>query len=361
MALQHILIPVLYWYFSVGRNIDDDLVIFADAHSDSLPYSMQQMHQAMSARGYHVEKHICNFNKIGFVAKLRAIIYFTKSYARAKYVFICSYYLPVSSCKKRTETTVVQLWHASGTWKKIGYDSPEDIPRFSLGSQARNYDLVTVSAPALIPYYTSAFRLEKDAAVATGISRTDTFFNPSYADECMSLWLDTYPQMANKKVALWVPTFRGRAQHPYTAGVEDIELLDLGDDWVLVCKLHTNAKEGVKLFQPDIPTEKILSVADVVVTDFSTILFEAALLEKPVILFQPQKKTYEKGRGLYFPASRIPAPLVTDGSDLKGAVLKAQVSYNQDGWKQFTKEYMSACDGRSTERIIEYITSRRVS
>ena len=64
-----------------------------------------------------------------------------KEYAAAGYVYICSYFLPVSSCKKRKETKVIQLWHSGGLLKKMGYDTKDDIPRDYKGDVTANYDL----------------------------------------------------------------------------------------------------------------------------------------------------------------------------------------------------------------------------
>ena len=65
---------------------------------------------------------------------------FMQVYAQAEYVFINSYFLPVSSCRKRKETTVVQLWHSGGLMKKMGYDTTEDIPKYYKGNPTANYD-----------------------------------------------------------------------------------------------------------------------------------------------------------------------------------------------------------------------------
>ena len=78
---------------------------------------------------------------------------FMKGYAAAGYVYICSYFLPVSSCKKREETKVIQLWHSGGLLKKMGYDTGDDIPKYYKGNVTRNYDLVTVSSEVCIPVW----------------------------------------------------------------------------------------------------------------------------------------------------------------------------------------------------------------
>ena len=355
MVLQHVAMPVLYRYFCMRYKIDDNLIVFADAHSNKLPYSMQYVYRELSHMGYRTEKHLADFSTTGTVEKVKAITHFARSYAQARCVIICSYYLPVSSARKRKGTTVVQLWHASGTWKKIGYDSPEDIPHLSVGNQTKNYDLVTVSSPALIPYYRSAFRLPEGAAVATGISRTDIFFEPSYIADCKALWLEKYPHLADKKIALWAPTFRGKAPHRYTAGIDSMMELNLPDDWILASKIHVSAPDSTDMFQPDIPAEKLLPIVDVVITDFSTIIFEAALLKKPVILFQPEKESYEQNRGVYFPTSEVPVPLTGDNSTLAQAIIKAEQDYDRAKWIEFSAKYMSACDGYATERIIKRI------
>ena len=114
--LQHLLLPFVYWLFSYQK-VNDNFVILADSKSDGVPFSLKAMYKELERRNYTILVWCHNYNKMNVFQKLVKSILFMKHYAEAKCVFICDYYLPVSSCNKKKETKVVQLWHASGLQK----------------------------------------------------------------------------------------------------------------------------------------------------------------------------------------------------------------------------------------------------
>ena len=99
-------------------------------------------------------------------------------------MFICDNFLPVSSCEKRAETTVVQLWHSGGLLKKSGYDQPYSVPKYYKGNVFANYDLLTVSAQPCVSVFTSMMRQSEGVVQATGVSRTDMYYNSKFLQNC---------------------------------------------------------------------------------------------------------------------------------------------------------------------------------
>lgn len=338
--------------------IDEKLVLFADAHNDKLPLNMEQMYAEMTNKGYHIVQCISNFGKQGFLTSTKRMVSFMKLYAKAKYVFICDYYLPVSSCDKRPETKVIQLWHAGGMLKKFGYDSADDIPPMYRGSVIRNYDLVTVSAPKCVPAFASAMGLPHSKVEPLGISRTDSFFDEQFRTECREDFFRQYPQLKGKRLILWAPTFRGNAGNPEILGMEAIQALQkqLGDDWFVLIKLHPHAEDKLHFSNCDIPTHRLLTVVDLLITDFSSIIFDYALLEKPAVMFAPDYDDYVRGRGFYMDfKTDIPYPLVTRDSDLYEAVLHTANTPSDERIAAFRQTFMGSCDGNATQRILERI------
>ena len=352
--------PMLYKkYCKKTEQVDPGLVLFADAHSDGLPDSMQLMRDEVLRAGYRVEEHCLDFGKATLVQTAKAIIRFLKSYAGAGTVFLCSYYLPASSVEKRGETRLIQLWHAAGVLKKFGFDAEEDIPADFEGNPTAGYDLVTVSSPVCVPFYEQALRLGEGVCQALGVSRTDRWYEPGFLPQCREKLLETHPGVEGKRLALWAPTFRGNAAVGETAGLGQMAQLDLGEDWMLLTKLHPNARETGGLFQPRLATEELFASAEVLITDYSTVLFEFALLGKPIVLFLPDGEAYQQGRGLYIPLEDIPAQVVTDIADLPEAVHRAAERFDAIRNQIFVEKYMSACDGEATQRILDAVFGER--
>jgi len=253
---------------------------------------------------------------------------FMTIYAKASVVVICDNFLPVASCRKKKETLVVQLWHACGCFKKFGYDAKDDIPEGYKGDVFRNMDLVTVSAEAAVGLFCSAMHKlpapskadlqgsiaygirtrshtydhldQTDSSILTeqfrqrgevstgyvsalGVSRTDLYFPQKWRDMCVGNFRMKYPGSEGRKVILWAPTFRGNAGVPELMDL-DVERLqqELGDDYLVLTRVHPHMKEAQKAQSHNcpIPTELLYPVVDVLIADYSSLIYEYLLVSR---------------------------------------------------------------------------------
>ncbi len=360
MLMQHIYMPFIYrCYVHKTKHVRQGLVIFADSHTKQgcIPFSMQRMYEQLSGMpDCQIELCIADFGQMGYVGMLAWIKDFMRLYAAAQYVFICDNFLPASSCKKRKETTLVQLWHSGGILKKSGYDTKEDIPSIYKGSVYKNYDMVTVSAPALIPIFTNAMRLREGVVKATGISRSDFYFDKEWNEANRSTFYEMYPEAKGKKVILWAPTFRGNAGMPALCGMEDIKsaIDETKDSYFWVIKLHPHLEgHGIHSNCP-LPSEQLLYVADLMITDYSSILFDYMAYEKPFVLFAPDFAEYERTRGFYLPyETSYPTTVALDKKGLLLAISDELAHRSKEDIRQCYAYHMAGCDGHATERILD--------
>lgn len=351
---QYVFLPVLYFLFCVQK-VDKDLVLFADAHHDELPDAMKEIYRAVADKNKTIHLHCLDYGKAYMLQVLGAMVRFTREYSKASVVFICDYYLPANSCRKRPQTQLIELWHACGILKKFGYDAEDDIPSFYKGKPLKNVTMTTVSAPCCIPIYANAMGLDEKNIIPTGISRTDRYFTDVFNERCRNQFYQQYPQAMGKKILIWAPTFRGNAGMPSVEGVEDILTLEeqLGEDWFVIRKFHPHMEEKVEKSNCSILTEELLPVCDVLITDYSTIMYDYMFYGKPLILFVPDLDTYVKRRGFYLDYKEIPAPVIRDSAKLTEAVLHACV--NRQEYDAFIHKYLIACDGHATERIMNLV------
>lgn len=353
-ALQKTLLPLSY-NWAKQKRINERLVILADSNTDSTPESMELVKDELKRRGYEVLEMYCDFSKASMIQSLKYMIAFMKSYANARAVFICNYFVPVTACRKRKETEVVQLWHSCGGLKKFGYDSEEDISSHFKGSVTRNFDLITVSSPECVRAFNSAFRLKSGIVKPLGVSRTDVLFDESYNQRCRKEFFDKYPDCRGKKIVLYAPTFRGNAGEAYCVGEEYAAGLEdkLGNEWKVIIKMHPRLKSS--LTNCEIPTNRILPAADVLITDYSSLIFEYALYKKPCVLFVPDFESYNRERSFYLDfENEMPGEIVTDGERLAEAVRESLGGFDAGAMDSFAEKYMSSCDGGATKRIIDY-------
>ena len=202
MFVQNVYLPQIYKSAVKHTSVNRNKVIFADLHSDKLPYSMRAMYDRLKKEGREISIYCRDMRKMSgreLVAFLKA---FMKEYAAAGYVYICSYFLPVSSCDKRPETKVIQLWHSGGLLKKMGYDTLDDIPEYYKGNVTANYDLVTVSSEVCVPVWERALKLPAGITKATGLARTDIYFDDDWNYEKREEFYNLYPEAKGKKYSI---------------------------------------------------------------------------------------------------------------------------------------------------------------
>lgn len=361
--VQNVILPVVYNVYR-RRPVDQKKVIFADCNSDTLPESMAEMYKKVSSAGFDVKLCLCDIRKTGAWNTLKFMMRFMKEYADARCVFICNYFVPVCSCKKRSETKVVQLWHSCGLMKKFAYDSKEDISEYYSGSVTKNISLITVSSPACAKVFRKALRLKGDDRLivrSTGVSRTDVYFSGEYNARCRRKFYEKYPRWRNKKIILWAPTFRGTAADAHICGEESVKALEteLSDEWAVVIKLHPHVKSS--LTNCEMSTSELFSCADLLISDYSSLIFEYALYRKPVVIFAPDLEEYSSTRGLYIDIHDLPAKIVTDGQDLAAAVKDEYEKYRdlpqseKEYYEKAVKFHCGSCDGKATDRIFNEV------
>ena len=223
MLFQHVIFPLIY-NVNRGKRINDGLVVLADAHHSFCPPHMEEIRRALLQKGYNVREYFFDLGEINSWQGIKKMLGFMKDYPTFQTVIICDYFLPVAACNKKNGTTVIQLWHGSGAFKKFGHDTLDDIPKGYKGNVFKNMDIVTVSGDACIPHFKSAMGVNCNI-VAEGVSHTDRLYDKEYISGCRDKFSYLYPDSRNRRVVLWAPTFRGNAAKAYMEGEELIEAL----------------------------------------------------------------------------------------------------------------------------------------
>lgn len=349
------------WYqLHCLRPVDEHLVVLADGHQSRMPYSMAAL--ARELKKYPELKVVEYFHDYSFCGAFRGLLVmlrFMPLYARARYVFISDSYVPVSSCSKRKETTVVQLWHSCGLMKRIGTDSA--VEKKSIAPQQyRNYDVFTTSAPCVSDAMAAAMGIPRSVFSDAGISRMDLQFDEAWVSRLRAQFFSNHPEYRGKKIVLWAPTFRGSAQNGYLEGKEEILRLrrELPPEYALIIKTHRFARS--KDLDTPIPytAEYIQMIADILITDYSSMYYDYLYFRRPIILFAPDLQEYRAAVGLYLDYEEIPGKKAMDYGQLREAVLTADAWADGEYLKQLDAlwtEQMLYCDGHSTEKLLRQI------
>lgn len=356
-----------------GLPLQRGKVIFLEVRGKTLGNSMREVYRRISAdSSYDVRCHFLMEGTGPRSENVKNTKAFLKDMATAEYVFLSEANNAFACFEKRRETTVVQLWHGCGAFKRFGL-STADLKFGSSRTQQhkyplyRNLDLVTVSSPEVIWAYKEAMGVGDDIIKATGISRTDVFFDSVFVSEAVKRVHEAVPAADGRKVILYAPTFRGDVTHAEAPDRLDIRyLMDrLGDRYVLLIKHHPFVKErpGIpeecRSFAYDI-TEKLeiddlICAADVCISDYSSLVFEYALFRRPMIFFAYDLELYNDWRGFYYDYEELtPGPVVNTVEGVAECIEQSEVKFDSAAVERFADKFMSSCDGHATDRIMAY-------
>lgn len=260
---------------------------------------------------------------------------------------------------------LIQIWYTGGAFKKMGIDGPSILSDFDEYKTHSQYSDFCVSSEYVRQYYCHAFGLEKEVVKAVGTPRSDLIVNREIIAKGREEICSKHPLLRNKKVYLYCPTVRVRddAVIPFIPDIDWAQLNDeLGDDEVFIICRHPAMKEEyikgrfysrVKDYTFE-STSELLAVADVIVTDYSSVVFDASLMDKPTVFYCPDYDKHKDDTYLDYEKD-LPGEMIVSTSDILPAVRRAEEVSSAQVRAVFNEKQMGACDGRSTERILEII------
>ena len=298
---------------------------------------------------------------------LRAVGFFTgKAYglARAKYIFLNDNFMPLAGLHLSKQTVVVQLWHAEGAFKRFGQDiaqPPEIRAREAAGNAKLSF--VVCSSESVAPHYASAFHVRPEQVLPLGSPRTDFFFRPHDLEGLRTRFDAQYPQCKGKKLVLDAPTFRDDPE-------QDKQLLSrldtglfnrhLGDEYALLVRLHpqvhadTRALEGAVNLTAYPDVSELVLLCDVLVTDYSSIVMDFALLRKRCIFYAFDLEAYQRSRPFYFNYEQfVPGKIVRTMLELVDEIEHGVLDLAR--LERFRTFHFGRPDGGAARRVADYV------
>lgn len=277
----------------------------------------------------------------------------------SKVVVTDDYFYLFRKFGKKPGQKIVQLWHAAGAFKKFGMDGTSLFPEVDR-LYHKDYDLVSVSGENVRGIYAGAFGVEEERVKAYGIPRTDKLLNAEYVSQVRKRILTEHPNLAGKQIILYAPTFRdgkGQDKHEFRPEM-DFESLShsLKENQVfLICphpvmqnRIVPGSYENIIQVE-DFTTNEMMCVADLLITDYSSVIFEFSLLDKPMVFYCYDYDEYNRDFYLDYEKD-LPGKLLRSYSELEEYICKGDFN-EADRAREFRKWYMSACDGKSSERL----------
>ena len=289
-----------------------------------------------------------------------------KKLASSKYVFLNDNFFPLAFMNFNPETIVVQLWHAPGASKKFG-GSVDFESREILAKISENTDCLIVTSDKIKDYYSEAFQMPVSKIKALGLPRMDYYFENHDLDKLKSDFSKKYNISADKKIILYAPTFRDEEKYNNVFSYLDLEKFNsvLGEEYVLALRLHPKIKnfykddissQGKYIDVSDFESEQeLMLISDMLITDYSSIMIEYAILNRPIIFFTYDLEDYlANERGFYYDfKTTVPGPIVYSSDELINII--HDDDFDRSRISEFAKTQLDVIDGKSSERIVDFL------
>lgn len=220
--------------------------------------------------------------------------------SKQEFVFIDDYAPLFKFINLSKKTKLIQVWHAGVGFKSVGYARFGFAGPEPYNSCHRKYDYAIVGSKALIPVYQEVFGIENKKILPYGVPRLDNYLDEKHIAKAKEEVYERYSILKDKKVILFAPTYRGNGQrkayYPYEKlDLEEIYNLCNEKDYMFVIKMHPFIKE--KIIIPEEYSNKIIDasdyqdindllyITDILITDYSSNIYDYSLLNRPIILY----------------------------------------------------------------------------
>lgn len=273
---------------------------------------------------------------------------------------------------KKPGAFYLQTWHGTPL-KRIHHDAPVrpgwlDNP----DKDVARWDLLLSPNEVSTERLRHAFRFS-GTVCATGYPRNDVMSRPD-RDEVRARVRSELGIPDDKTVVLYAPTWRDDLVFDH-AGAQDFEMpIDLGafarrlgGDHILLTRLHSMVAGRISI-PPGAPvvdvsdraeSAELYLAADMLVTDYSSAMFDFAVTGKPMVFYVYDLEHYRDDvRGFYFDLAEVaPGPLVRTSSELVEAIAgrDAPASHLADLYAQFQRTFCSLEDGHATDRVLDLL------
>lgn len=289
-------------------------------------------------------------------------------------IWVFDYLIP-SYIEKRPEQIYIQVKHwASVTLKSFGLDS-------ALFQREKKHIFDTIRNSTMIDYIIIGSKFDeissrrgflfKGEVYYAGSPRTDILFQPLEVKKKVKQF---YYLDDEVHLLLYTPTFRIVNNAKVVGNIDlDYEIVKnslerrFGGIWYILLRLHPQvAAKSYRIKRPEYvidvshyyDSQELVAASDILITDYSSIMFEAAFVKKPVFLFAPDRKEYiNRERPLLIDYNTLPFPIIESNEKM----MQCMEKFNQEEYEKnvtsFLDKYNISEDGHASKRAADFINS----
>lgn len=340
-------------------------VTFVSRQANCKTEDMILLEQALRERTSDIELFfLCKRLEDDFISKfLYCFHIFRQMYhiATSKVVILDSYCISISALRQRKSLTVIQMWHALGSLKKfglsiIGEGEGRDRVIASTFSMHKNYSYILTSSEACLGNFGDAFGYSVEHLRVMSLPRVDKITDKTYRKDAICRIHNEYPDFIEKKVVVYAPTLR--KDRDISEEIEALAKAFSSSGYIFVVKKHPlmSIECDVVFMDEKFTTLEMLFAADYVICDYSAVVFEAAIMGKPLFFYAFDYESYGVERDFYIDyKTEMPGMISGNPQEIFEAV--ASNRYDLEKVKQFADKYVEYQE-HCSDRLAEFVTEK---
>ena len=285
---------------------------------------------------------------------------------KSKYLFTDSTFF--RNYLKKDDQIIINTWHGTAL-KKMGKDNIESA--FEIDNVQKNFlisDYLVYPNKFMENQFLDAYMvrdLYKGTILNVGYPRNSIFFDRKREKDLRELL-----HLNDKKIYIYMPTWRGVMTNKENE--KQIKIIDqylqyidnnLKDNQIFYVKLHLFVNSQIdftkftkiKPFPKDLETYDFLNLADVLITDYSSVFFDFANTGKKIVLFAYDEDEYLSSRGLYLKFEELPFPIVKKVEDL----IEELNNENYKKYSDFQKKYCEFDSYDATKKLCKIVFNKQ--
>ncbi|MBP5655773.1 MAG: D-ribitol-5-phosphate cytidylyltransferase [Clostridiales bacterium] len=355
---------------------DKKTILFASDSRSELGGNEELIYNRMIERGMADDfNYVFNYSSsISHRRSIHAMRKFTRMLATCDILIIDDFLPFIYKFDFPPEVKVVQAWHACGAFKSLGFEriGKRGAPKIDTRVHKCYTDMPVTSMHSAL-HHAEGFALPESVFRPIGVPRTDLFFDEEYKKKVSEELYELYPMLKGRKVYLYAPTFRGRNALNATFPYNKVDFETWGkflkkEGSILILKMHPFVEEPVPIpeeyadYMIDLSeyreVNNILFITDVLITDYSSVMYEFSLLRRPMYFFAFDLIPYIRSRDFYEDyESTVPGYICETFASLMRSLYE-EPDYDLSIIDTFVKKNFTYTDGKATDRFIDEIILR---
>lgn len=364
-------IRTMYSFFcKIYASRRKNTILLMSEQNDTIRYNLKAVADRMKERGMEKDFRILYSARSAAAESqsLKSWVSLIQKLAQSGIIFLDDHAVVLNWLKLSKDTKLIQLWHAGAGFKSSGYSRWGHKGGPGAASCHRQYTFGIAGSKNIAPFFSEVWGINDEQVLPTGMPRMDKFLREDYREQKTKELYEKYPICKGKKVMLYAPTYRGRGKKEAYYPYKRIDFQGLyeacGDEYVVLFKMHPWVKGNVPI--EDAYKDKFLDVSkylnindlfyitDLLVTDYSSNIFEFSLMKKPMLFFAFDKTQYAFSRGFHRDYEKsAPGKVCYTFEELLEAFRNQDFEYEKV--EEYIRYHFDYIDSNASDRVIDWL------